>query len=138
MSESHKQTSKDLNSMLRELQTLQSDIMDIILFGDSLSNNFIHTLDEDLSDSNNSNKYHFSSSLRQLVEQKLIRSKNLTEGFHSTVYSTVFFLTSLTLIKLITRDFSAYSCETKQSMKFIIDGAITFRDGSYAFVDQAR
>ena len=138
MSESHKQTSKDLNSMLRELQTLQSDIMDIILFGDSLSNNLIHTLDEDLTNSSNSNKYHFSSSLRQLVEQKLIRCKNLTEGFHSTVYSTVFFLTSLTLIKLLTRDFSTYLCETKQSMKFIIDGAITFRDGSYAYVEQAR
>ena len=134
MSESHKQTSKDLNSMLRELQTLQQDIMDIILLSSNITN-ALHSLEDEAA--NSSNKLHFSLSLRHMVEHKLIRAKNGIEGFHSTVYSTVFFLSSLSLINLLSSQFGAYQDDSKVALKIIIDGNI-FRDANYSYVDQAR
>ena len=134
ISDSHKQTSKELNSMLRELQILQQDIMDIILLSSNVTK-ALHSLDDETA--GNSKKYHFSLSLRHMLEHKLIRSKNGIEGFHSTVYSTVFFLSSLSLIKLLSSQFGACQDDTKVAMKIIIDGSI-FRDINYSYVDQAR
>ena len=120
--------------MLRGLQTLQQDIMDIILLN-SYVTRALHSLEEEAV--NNNNKYHFSLSLRHMVEHKLIRSKNGIEGFHSTVYSTIFFLSSLSLIKLLSSQFGACQDDTKVAIKIIIDGSI-FRDVNYSYVDQAR